>query len=87
MKIFFYKAVLVFFLFIIAFHLSFGYAVKKIKTEIKNTISKNKVEEFKFKARKEMLSAVEKKDLIDPDDARLINKFLNKVISDLEKNK
>ena len=87
MKIFFYKAVLVFFLFIIAFHLSFGYAVKKIKTEIKNTISKNKVEEFKFKARKEMLSAVEKKNLIDPDDARLINKFLNKVISDLEKNK
>ena len=87
MKIFFYKAVLVFFLFIIAFHLSFGYAVKKIKTEIKNTISKNKVEEFKFKARKEMLSAVEKKDLIDPDDARLINKFLNKLISDLEKNK
>ena len=75
------------FLFIIAFHLSFGYAVKKIKTEIKNTISKNKVEEFKFKARKEMLSAVEKKNLIDPDDARLINKFLNKVISDLEKNK
>ena len=60
MKIFFYKAALVF-LFIIAFHLSFGYAVKKIKTEIKNTISKNKVEEFKFKARKEMLSAVEKK--------------------------
>ncbi len=87
MKIFFYKAALVFFLFIIAFHLSFGYAVKKIKTEIKNTISKNKVEEFKFKARKEMLSAVEKKNLIDPDDARLINKFLNKVISDLEKNK
>ena len=87
MKIFFYKAALVFFLFIIAFHLSFGYAVKKIKTEIKNTISKNKVEEFKFKARKEMLSAVEKKNLINPDDARLINKFLNKVISDLEKNK
>ena len=87
MKIFFNNAALGFFLFIIAFHLSFGDAVKKIKPEIKNTISKNKVEEFKFKARKEMLSAVEKKNLIDPDDARLINKFLNKVISDLEKNK
>ncbi len=87
MKIFFYKAVLIFILFIAAFHFSFGYAIKKAKIELQNTISKEKIEELKSKVRKEMLSASEKENYINPEDAEIINKFFKKVISDLEKNK
>lgn len=87
MKIFFYKAVLVFILFIAAFHFSFGYAIKKVKIEIRNTISKEKIEELKLKVRTEMLLASEKDNYIKPDDAKIINKFIEKVISDLKNNK
>lgn len=87
MKIFFYKAVLVFFLFIAAFHFSFGYAIKKVKIELRNTISKEKIEEFKSKVRTEMSLASEKENYIKPDDVKLINKFIDKIISDLKNNK
>ena len=39
MKSFFYKSILVFFLFLAAFHFSFGYVVKKIKIELEYTLS------------------------------------------------
>ena len=51
MKSFFYKSILVFFLFLAAFHFSFGYVVKKIKAELHSTLSKEKSEEFKIKIR------------------------------------
>ena len=87
MKLFFYKSLLVFFLFLIGFHLSYNYVVRSIKSEIGNLISKEKANFFKEKARKEMRSAIEKDVYLDPQDAQLIDKFLNKIKNDLEKNK
>ena len=40
MKIFFYKSILVFFLFLLGFHFSFNFAVKSVKREFENIISK-----------------------------------------------
>ena len=44
MKIFFYKSILVFFLFLLAFHFSLNFAVKSIKREFENIISKEQAE-------------------------------------------
>tara|TARA_E500000178_G_C16940451_1_gene716108 strand:+ start:879 stop:1142 length:264 start_codon:yes stop_codon:yes gene_type:complete len=87
MKSFFYKSILVFFLFLAAFHFSFGYVVKKIKIELEYNLSKEKLEELKIKIKEEMRSAINKENYIKPEDAIIINKFLEKVRSDLEKNK
>ena len=87
MKIFFYKSLLVFFLFLVAFHFSFSYVFKKSKSEINNLISKDKLEVLKNKIREEMKSATVKDDYINKEDAVLLNKFLDKIKSDLKKYK
>ena len=87
MKSFFYKSILVFFLFLAAFHFSFGYVVKKIKIELEYTLSKDKLEELKIKIREEMQNAINKENYIKPEDALIINHFIDKVRNDLEKNK
>ena len=86
MKIFFYKSVLVFVLFILAIHFSFGLISNKLKNECKNLISKERVEHIKNKIRIELKNGVKKDDLINPKDAKIINKFLEKIKTDLEKN-
>lgn len=85
MKIFFYKSLLVFFLFLVAFHFSFSYVIKKSKSEINNFISKDKLEVLKNKIREEIKSATVKDDYINKEDAILLNKFLDKIKSDLKK--
>ncbi len=87
MKLFFYKSILVFFLFLAAFHFSFGYVVKKVEKNIETNISKEKAEEFKSLIIDEMEKAIVKEDYIKPKDALIINKFIDKIKSDLNKNK
>ena len=85
MKIFFYKSILVFALFILAIHFSFGLIKKDLKREYTNLISKEKVEDIKNKIREELKSGVQKEVLINPEDAKLLNAFLKKLKSELEK--
>tara|TARA_X000000368_G_C23047216_1_gene719674 strand:+ start:1941 stop:2204 length:264 start_codon:yes stop_codon:yes gene_type:complete len=87
MKIFFYKSILIFFLFIVAFHFTFGIASKNIKRQMQETLSKESVEKVKNQIRDEMENAVKKDRYISSEDAKLINKFLNKIKTDLEKSK
>ena len=87
MKFFLYKSLLIFFLFLAAFHFSFGFVAKKIKIEISNTFSKDQIEIIKAKLRVEMQDALKKENYINPEDAKILNKFIEKVKSDLEKNK
>tara|TARA_B100000035_G_C21004156_1_gene556382 strand:+ start:495 stop:758 length:264 start_codon:yes stop_codon:yes gene_type:complete len=87
MKLFFYKSLIVVFLFLITFHLSFGYLHKKIKSEIYNNFSKENVEYIIDKIRLEIKNAIDKDVYIKPSDANLINQFLDKIKSDLNKNK
>ena len=60
MKIFFYKSILIFFLFLIGFHYSFNYVVKTTKRYIDNSLSKEKIEHIKTKIKDEMKVAVNK---------------------------
>ena len=86
MKLFFYKSILVFSLFIIAVHFSFGLIKNEIKRELNKLVSKENAEQFKNKVREEMKNAVNKDDFIDKEDAMLINKFFSKIRADLAKN-
>jgi len=87
MKIFFYKSILVFVLFILAIHFSFGVIKKQIKREYTNLISKEKIEHIKNKLREELKNGAKKESLISSDDAELVNNFLIKLKSELEKTK
>ncbi len=87
MKLFFYKSLLVFFLFLVDFHLSYNQIVRTIKNEISTLISKEKINSIKEKLKDEMKTAIDKDVYLDPADAKLINEFLNKIKTDLKNNK
>ena len=84
MKLFFYKSILVFFLFIAAIHFSFGLIAKDIKREYTNLISKETVEYIKNKIREELKNGAEKEVLINSEDAKLLNNILMKLKSELD---
>lgn len=85
MKIFFYKSILVLFLFLVGFHYSFNYVLKIVESNIEQNFSKENIEQIKNKIKKEMEVAINKDVFISKEDANLINKFLNKISSDLNK--
>ena len=87
MKYFFYKSLIIFFLFLIAFHFTFALAYKKIMTEINNSFSKDNIEKIKNKLKSEANNAIEKDVYIKPEDAKIINKLIEKIKSDLSKSK
>ena len=68
------------------FHLTFNYAARNAKIEFKKKFSKERVEIFKSKIKQEMQDAIDKEIFINPQDAELIQGFLNKIKTDLEKN-
>ena len=87
MKIFFYKSILVFILFILAIHFSFTIIKKQIKNDYLNFISKENVEYIKDKIREELRIGIEKEILINAEDAELLNNYIIKLKTELEKNK
>ena len=84
MKIFFYKSILVFTLFILAIHFSYGLIKKDLKREYINLVSKEKIEDIKNKIREELKNGIEKEVLINSEDAKLFNNFFQKLKSELE---
>jgi len=86
MKTFFFKSILIFFLFIVAFHLTFNIAIKKINQQIYEIRTKENIEKIKNQIRDEMKNAIEKDNYISKDDARLISSFLKKIFIELEIN-
>ena len=60
---------------------------KQIKREYSSIVSKEKIEQIKNKLREEIKTGTEKEVLINPKDAKLLNNFLIKLRSELEKTK
>ena len=86
MKIFFYKSIFIFILFLLGAHYSFGLIIKELKHNYESFASKENIENLKNKIREELKNGSKKKVLIKPADAKLINRFLIKIKSELEKN-
>tara|TARA_B100000029_G_scaffold496288_1_gene562414 strand:+ start:1409 stop:1672 length:264 start_codon:yes stop_codon:yes gene_type:complete len=87
MKLFFYKSILIFFLFIAAIHFSFGLIKNELKREYNKVISKENSEQIKNKIREEMRNAIKKENYLDKEDAILINQFIEKIKSELSRSK
>tara|TARA_B100001057_G_C22807574_1_gene934105 strand:- start:1123 stop:1383 length:261 start_codon:yes stop_codon:yes gene_type:complete len=83
MKLFFYKSILVFFLFIIAIHFSFGLIKNELKRELTKISSKENIEQIKGKIREEIRDGLDKDRYLNHEDAELLNNFMNKIKSEL----
>jgi len=87
MKIFVYKVVFLMFSLFLLFNFTIGYQVRKIEDKILNISSKNKIEEFKVKLKKEIKSGLKKENIFKDDEKELIRDLLQKIILELELEK
>tara|TARA_B100000579_G_scaffold391103_1_gene366067 strand:+ start:286 stop:561 length:276 start_codon:yes stop_codon:yes gene_type:complete len=87
MKIFVYKVVFLMFSLFLLFNFTIGYQIRKIEDKILNISSKNTIEEFKVKLKKEIKSGLEKENIFKDDEKKLIRDFLQKIILELELEK
>ena len=83
MKIFFYKTLLVAFVFFIVFKITIGSVISNFESKIYNLSSKENIEMVKEKIREEIKVAINKEKFINEEDADLINAFLKKIQTDL----
>lgn len=87
MKIFVYKVTFIIVALFFLFNFTIGYQIRKIEDKITNISSAEQISNIKSKIRKEMNSAINKDKIFNEEDKLLINKFIKKVIFELELNK
>ena len=86
MKIFLIKSIVIFFGIFILFQLTIGTVIKNFQKEVENQFSEQKIILMKDKAREEMKKGIEKDTILNPDDAQLLGKFLNKLLKEINQN-
>ena len=86
MKIFVYKVTFIVVALFFLFNFTVGYQIRKIEDKITNISSAKQINNIKSKLRKEMNSAIKKDKIFNEEDKLLINKFIKKVILELELN-
>ena len=83
MKTFVYKTLFIFACIFLLFQLTIGVKLKQLNKELAELKSKKNIEIIKDKLRKELKNAISKENYLSPDDAKLINEFINKLKKEL----
>ena len=83
MKTFVYKTLFIFVCIFLLFQLTVGIKIKQVNNELQKLKSKENMEIIKNKLRNEMRNAISKENYLSPDDAKLINEFINKLKKEL----
>jgi|TARA_B100001079_G_scaffold163928_1_gene140600 hypothetical protein len=83
MKIFIYKTLFIFVCIFILFQFTIGAKLKQLNNELAKLKSKQNIEIIKDKLRDELRDAISKENYLSPDDAKLINQFINKLKKEL----
>ena len=83
MKTFVYKTLFIFVCLFVLFQLTIGAKIRQISSELEGLKSKKNIENIKNKARAEMKNAIDKENYLTPEDAKLINEFINKIKKEL----
>ncbi len=79
MKIFLYKSLFIFFLVLILFKLTIGKLITNYEKKFDELLSKEYVNKIKIEIREEIRAGIEKDNILNAEDAQLINKFLIKL--------
>jgi|TARA_Y100000310_G_scaffold83858_1_gene80489 hypothetical protein len=83
MKTFVYKTLFIFVGIFLLFQLTIGIKLKQLNKELATLKSKENIEIIKDKLRDELRNAISKENYLSPDDAKLINEFINKLKKEL----
>ena len=83
MRIFVYKSLFVFLCLFLLFQLTIGAKIRQLNYELEKFKSQENIENIKDKIRDELKNAISKENYLTQEDARLINKFINKLKKEL----
>ena len=83
MKIFVYKTLFIFVCVFLLFQLTFGIKIKQLNDELEKFKSQENIKNMKNKLRNELRNAISKENYLSPEDAKLINDFINKLQKEL----
>ena len=83
MKTFVYKTLFIFVCIFLLFQFTIGVKLKQLNNELTKFKSKKNIEIIKDKIRDELKNAISKENYLTPDDAKLINEFINKLKKEL----
>ena len=83
MKIFIYKSLIVFFLFIIAFHVTINHKLRQYENQLKAFTHKQEREKIINKIKNEMAKAIEKDNYFTEEERNLINNYIKKIKNEL----
>tara|TARA_B100000780_G_C20815217_1_gene323870 strand:+ start:87 stop:356 length:270 start_codon:yes stop_codon:yes gene_type:complete len=84
MKSFFYKVIIVIFAIVLVYEFTIGKQISKYSNQINILTSKEGRKESVNKIREEINKGIKKRRYLSKEDAQLINKFLNKIKSELK---
>ena len=87
MKIFVYKSLFVLICVYVLYEFTIGYKIRQFETQFNNIYSKKNIIILKEKIKDEMRSAIKKEVYLNPEDAKLIGEFIDKVQKELNMNK
>ena len=85
MKLFVYKTLFIFVSIFIIFQLTIGLKINQFEKKIEKFKSEENIENVKNKIRKELRNGIKKENYLTPEDAKLINDFINKLNKELSK--
>ncbi len=83
MKIFIYKTLFIFVCIFVIFQLTLGAKINQLNNELEKFKSQENINNMKNKLRNELKNAVSKENYLSPEDAKLINDFINKLKKEL----
>ena len=83
MKIFIYKTLFVFVCVFLLFQFTVGSKIKQLNNEVEKFKSQKNINDLKNKLRDELRNAVNKENYLTPEDAKLINDYINKIKKEL----
>ena len=83
MKIFIYKTLFVLVCIFLLFQFTVGSKIKQLNNEVEKFKSQKNINDLKNKLRDELRDAVNKENYLTPEDAKLINDYINKIKKEL----
>ena len=83
MKTFVYKTLFIFICIFLLFQFTVGAKLKQLDNKLTKFKSQKNIEVIKDKLRDELRYAISKENYLSPDDAKLINEFINKLKKEL----
>ncbi len=86
MKIFLIKSIIIFIGLFVLFQITIGSVINNFHKEIENQISEEKIILMKDKVREEMKKGIAKDRILNPEDAQLLGKFINKLLKEINQN-